>query len=142
MKNGSKIFIDTAPFIYLLEDNPLYSQQVRKYISDCFMAEYDFYTSLLTVAEYCVVPYRLNCQEKIEYFEQFILDVNIQLIELTKEIAQLSSQIRAKYSAIKMIDALQIATAITENCSAFLTNDKQLQQIQEINCILIENLKG
>ncbi|MBQ9724634.1 MAG: PIN domain-containing protein [Neisseriaceae bacterium] len=106
------------------------------------MAEYDFCTSLLTVAEYCVVPYRLNCQEKIENFEQFILDTIIQLIELTKEIAQLSSQIRAKYSAIKMIDALQMATAITENCSAFLTNDKQLQQIQEINCILIENLKG
>ena len=39
MMNGSKIFIDTAPFIYLLEDNPLYSQQVRKYISDCFMAD-------------------------------------------------------------------------------------------------------
>ena len=39
-----------------------------------------------------------------------------------------------------MIDALQIATAITENCSAFLTNDKQLQHIREINCILISDL--
>ena len=140
MKSGCDIFVDTAPFIYLLEDNPLYSQKARAYIVDCFAKGCCFYTSFLTIAEYCVVPYRLNYHQKITDFEQFLIDTNVQFIDLTKEIAKLAAQIRAKYSGIKTMDALQVASAISQNCSLFLTNDKQLKQIQEINCVLIENL--
>ena len=86
------------------------------------------------------MPYRLNNHQKIDDFERFLLDAKIELIDLTKEIAKLSAQIRAKYSGIKTMDALQLATAVQENCSLFLTNDKQLKQIKEINCLLVEDL--
>ncbi|MBQ9724840.1 MAG: PIN domain-containing protein [Neisseriaceae bacterium] len=140
MKSVSKIFIDTAPFIYLLEDNPAYSERMRKYFSNCFYAGTQFYTSFLTIAEYCVMPYRLNYPQKIDDFERFIIDAKIELIDLTKEIAKSSAQIRAKYSSIKTMDALQIASALQEDCSLFLTNDKQLMQVTEINCLLVEDL--
>ena len=140
MKSVSRIFIDTAPFIYLLEDNPIYSERLRKYVSECFYAGTQFCTSFLTIAEYCVIPYRLNCPQKIVDFERFITDAKIELIDLTKEITKTSAQIRAKYSSIKTMDALQIASACQENCSLFLTNDKQLRQVTEINCLLVEDL--
>ena len=140
MKSVSKIFIDTAPFIYLLANNPAYSERLRNYISNSFSSGTKFCTSFLTIAEYCVMPYRLNYPQKIDDFERFIIDAKIELIDLTREIAKISAQIRAKYSGIKTMDALQIATAVQENCSLFLTNDKQLRQVAEINCLLVEDV--
>ena len=36
------------------------------------------------------------------------------------------------------MDALQLASAITNNCDLFLTNDRQLRQIEEIKCVMLE----
>ncbi len=38
------------------------------------------------------------------------------------------------------MDALQLATACLSGCDLFLTNDKQLKQLKEINCITVEEL--
>ena len=39
------------------------------------------------------------------------------------------------------MDALQLATAVQEDCDVFLTNDKQLCQFKEIKCITVEDWK-
>lgn len=38
------------------------------------------------------------------------------------------------------MDALQLASAIQNNCDVFLTNDKQLKQVQEISVLLVDEL--
>ncbi len=137
---GSKVFIDTAPFIYALEDNAQYSVLVRKTFSDYYNKETALCTSLLTFTEYCVVPYRQNNVQKISDFESFISDANIFVIPFTVQIAKYAAQIRAKYAGIKAMDALQLAFAIQNGCDAFLTNDKQLRQVSEIRIILVDEL--
>ena len=137
---GSKVFIDTAPFIYALEDNAQYSVSVRKAFSDYYNKETALCTSLLTFTEYCVVPYRQNDIRKIIDFENFISDANIFVIPFTVQIAKYAAQIRAKYAGIKAMDALQLAFAVQNGCDAFLTNDKQLQQVSEIRIILVDEL--
>ena len=54
--------------------------------------------------------------------------------------AETAAQIRAKYSGIKAMDALQLASAITSGCDVFLTNDKQLRQVNEIQVLLVDDL--
>ena len=49
-----------------------------------------------------------------------------------------SAQIRAKYKSFKSMDSLQLACAIMSGCDVFLTNDRQLRQITEIQCILLD----
>ena len=137
---GSKIFIDTAPFIYILEDNARYSSRVRNLVSGYYVANIPLITSPLTFTEYCVVPYRQNALQKIKAFEAFISDADISISLLTKEIAKCAAQIRAKYSGIKAMDALQLASAISSGCDVFLTNDKQLRQIKEIQVLLADDL--
>ena len=136
----SRIFIDTAPFIYILEDNPLFSDKTRTKVSSWYNDGALFYTSLFTFSEYCVVPYRLNDTQKINDFEMFLDDAEIFITHFTKEIAMLSANLRAKYSAIKSMDALQLASAIQNNCDVFFTNDRQLKQVAEINCVLVDEL--
>ncbi|MBQ9239150.1 MAG: type II toxin-antitoxin system VapC family toxin [Treponema sp.] len=138
--NASKIFIDTAPFIYLLEDNNRYSDKIRAMVSEYYMTGALFSTSMLTFTEYCVVPYRQNNIEKIKSFEMFLTDADIFIVPLTKEIANFAAQLRAKYFGLKSMDALQLASAIQNKCDIFLTNDKQLKQVTEIECMLVGEL--
>ena len=129
---GSKVFIDTAPFIYALEDNAQFSTTVRKTFSDYYNKEIPLCTSLLTFTEYCVIPYRQNNIRKITDFENFINDAAIFVVPFTAKIA--------KYAGIKAMDALQLAFAIQNGCDAFLTNDKQLRQVTEIRTVLVDEL--
>ena len=137
---GSKVFIDTAPFIYALEDNAQYSAVVRKVFSEYYTKETPLCTSLLTFTEYCVIPYRQNDIRKITDFESFISDAGIFLVPFSVKIAKYAAQIRAKYIGIKAMDALQLAFAIQNGCDIFLTNDKQLRQVGEINVLLVDEL--
>ena len=137
---GSKVFIDTAPFIYALEDNAQFSTTVRKAFSDYYNKEIPLCTSLLTFTEYCVIPYRQNNIRKITDFENFINDAAIFVVPFTAKIAKYAAQIRAKYVGIKAMDALQLAFAIQNDCDAFLTNDKQLRQVTEIRTVLVDEL--
>ena len=37
------------------------------------------------------------------------------------------------------MDSLQLAVAVCTGCDTFLTNDKQLRQFREINCVTVED---
>lgn len=39
------------------------------------------------------------------------------------------------------MDALQLAVACFAECDLFLTNDKQLRQFEEVNCITVDELE-
>ncbi|MGN0738975.1 MAG: type II toxin-antitoxin system VapC family toxin [Treponema sp.] len=136
----SKIFIDTAPFIYALENNEQYTQKVQKAFINYYDSFTPLFTSFLTFTEYCVVPYKENNHQKIEDFENFISDAQIEIVTLTKEVAEYASFIRSKYQGIKAMDALQLASAIQNHCDIFLTNDKQLKQVKEITVLLVDEL--
>ncbi|MBP3710472.1 MAG: PIN domain-containing protein [Treponema sp.] len=51
-----------------------------------------------------------------------------------------AAKIRAKYESIKGMDALHLASAIQNKCTIFLTNDKQLKQVTEIQCVLMDEV--
>ncbi len=123
-----------------MEDNAQYSSRVRDLVSRYFASNVSLVTSPLTFAEYCVVPYRQNALRKIKDFEAFIFDAKITISSLTIDVAKRAAQIRAKYSGIKAMDALQLASAIISGCDVFLTNDKQLRQVDEIQVLLVDDL--
>ena len=83
-------------------------------------------------------PYRTGNQEKVDVFFEFTRECGIELTTISVEIAAKAAAIRAKYQHFKAMDALQLATAVITGCDVFLTNDKQLKQFEEINCIMVE----
>ena len=63
MTDYKKAFIDTAPFIYFIEkneNNPQYYDRVRRFFSNGYDANKKFVTSVITMEEYFVFPYRKN----------------------------------------------------------------------------------
>lgn len=143
MTGYKKVFVDTAPFIYFIEgsqDNPLYHDKVKNFLNDCYNNNIQFVTSVVTIEEYFAYPYRIDAPKYIDLFEKLIQTLNFKVVEIDKTIAKNAAKIRAEYKAFKSMDALQIATAVLNECDLLLTNDKQLKQFKEIKCITIDDL--
>ena len=128
MTEYKKVFLDTTPLIYFLDDDIHFGLKTRQIFEEILYNDRLLLTSVLTCMEYLVHPYRTNNQAKIKACADFLNDCHIPVLSINLEIATRAAQIRAAYKDFKSLDALQLATACVYGCDAFLTNDKQLRQ--------------
>ena len=138
MKGYNKVFLDTAPVIYFLDEDINFAEKVKDIFEEILENEKKITTSAITCTEYLTFPYKTNNLEKVGAFFDFVTDCDITLYSVDVEIAKKASKIRAEYKDFKTMDALQLASACIQGCDLFLTNDKQLKQFKEINCITVE----
>jgi predicted nucleic acid-binding protein len=136
---GSRLFIDTSPLIYLVEKNPSFYEAVLLFLAEAIKDDAALITSVLTVAEFGVKPRKLNRPDILAKFEQ-TLDTLFEVQTVDWDVAEISSILRAKYPSLRAIDSLQIACALKDDCDAFVTNDKRLKAIKEIQILLIKDL--
>lgn len=132
-KDSKRVFIDSAPLIYFLDEDEKYGKLVEKIIDDALKNGRDIVISPITAMEYLVVPYRENRYDRIMAFYDFINEAEIEICNIDIETAEKSAQIRSEYRSFKNLDAIQLACAIENGCDTFLTNDKQLLQFKEID---------
>ena len=140
MTDYRKVFIDTAPFIYYLEQNPQYFEKAREFFESCYKNRIEMLTSTITVEEYFVYPYKSGNMKLIKNFEDFVSKIGIRIINIDKGIAAQAAMVRAEFKDFKGMDALQLGTAIKSGCDLFLTNDKQLRQEKKIRCVTLDDL--
>ncbi|MBI1766762.1 MAG: PIN domain-containing protein [Bacteroidetes bacterium] len=136
------VFLDTAPLIYLVENDVRYSQDVADFLAKEFAQENSIMTSVLTVSEFNVKPIRQDDVELLENFQKALSDLHAQIFDITLKIVKTAAGLRAKYKSLKTVDALQIGCAINYVCKRFLTNDHRLKGVDEIQVILIGELKS
>lgn len=144
MIDFKKVFVDTAPFIYFIEkdsNNPEYYEKVKGFFQYGYDNDKNFVSSVITLEEYYVFPYRNKEYLYIDMFDRLVKTIDMEIIEIGQEIAKKAAQIRAEYKGFKAMDALQLAVACLSGCDMFLTNDKQLKQFKEIKCITVEELR-
>ena len=100
-----------------------------------------FVTSVITMEEYFVFPYRNKRYSFIDMFDRLVEITGMEMVEINQEVAKKAAQIRAEYKGFKAMDAIQLAVACLTKCDLFLTNDKQLRQFKEIKCITVDELE-
>ncbi len=135
------IFIDTAPLIYYLEGNAKYFRYVESFFQQCFEFDKRLKTSVISKLEFCVKPYQEDQYELIKLFHAFVRDAHMEMVSINETDAEFAAQLRAQNNFLKNFDALQIAVAINNGCDTFLTNDKKLQRIQDINVVVLATQK-
>ncbi len=140
MTDFKRVYVDTSPFIYYLENSALYMDKMKHFFEICLDKNIQIVTSVITVEEYLVFPYASGKVEFIENFKRFIEYMNINVINIDSRIAEQVAKIRSRYKYFKAMDALQIAAAIASGCDMFFTNDKQLRQEKELPCMTIDDL--
>ena len=135
---GNKIFVDTSPIIYLLDEKSPLRLKAEQIFSKYLSAQDMLFTSTITCMEYLVFPYRTNNGQAINIFWEFLGDCGVKVCQIDELTAVKAAKIRAKYPYFKTADSLQLATACVTGCNLFLTNDKQLRQFNEISCVILE----
>ncbi len=140
MTGFKKVFVDTAPIIYYLENNPLYSEVIKRFFTTCIEQNIQVVTSAITVEEYLVYPYLSGQMDFADNFKRFLDYMNVKIIDINADIAEQASKLRGQYKGFKAMDALQLSSAIASGCDIFFTNDKQLRQEKEIPCMTMQDL--
>jgi predicted nucleic acid-binding protein len=137
---GSRVYLDTAPIIYFLEKNPQWYEKIEVFLYKGIQEEFQFVTSVITNIEYLVVPTRNVNVLAINNYWDFLRSLDVQVLQINREIAEVAVKLRAKYAGIKTADAIQLAASLHVNCDIFLSNDKQLLQVKEVPAKLMEQL--
>lgn len=130
------LFLDTAPVIYWVEQNPQYFPIVSVIFDRILNSMLMAVTSPITLAECLVHPYALNQTELQRNFINLI--VNTENITF-KTIDTSMLAIRAKYN-LQLPDAFQIAVALNAECEAFLTNDTAFRRVTELQILILNEL--
>ena len=139
-REGYTVFLDTAPIIYFVERHRKYHPYLLPFFMTVDMGRAGIVTTPVALAECLVHPYRDNNPELAQQFINAIVNGhNTSFILPDREIACKAAQLRAKYN-LELSDALQVATCITARCALFLTNDKNLKRVQEIEVLTMGDI--
>lgn len=134
------LFLDTSPFIYLVENDARHAQKIDDFLATEFGKETPIVTSALTVCEFSVKPNRDNDKELLYDFERTLTQFNVSIFDINLKVAHGAAQLRSRHKMLKTVDALQISCALNYGCTRFLTNDFRLKSITELKVILVEDL--
>ncbi len=88
MTDFKRLFIDTSPIIYFLENNSLYVESIGKFFARCMKEHIQIVTSTLTIEEYLVSPYINGKMEYVDNFKRFIEYMNIEVLDIDSSIAE------------------------------------------------------
>lgn len=133
------IFLDSSPIIYFVEGNPTYYPLVKPIFDQIDQEKLVGYTSAITLSECIFYPLRMGNSELASEFENIITNGAI-FIETNVAIVKIATEFRVTYG-LKLMDALQLATAIFMNCDLFVTNDTIFRRVHEIRVLIIDDLK-
>ncbi|MFN3997771.1 type II toxin-antitoxin system VapC family toxin [Algoriphagus sp.] len=133
-----KLFVDTSPFIYLVESHAFYGEKVQDLFLNSIARNDELITSVITLMEFSVMTQKTKRLDLIEKYQDLLNRLGIPLIEITQSMAEHAALMRSKYEFLKPMDALQLAVAIDSGCIQFITNDKGLQRITEIQVMTLD----
>jgi len=138
--NNKNIFIDTAPLIHYIEDNELYSSVLDELFEQNLEMKVQLTTSTITLLEVLVLPLKTNNFDLVEKYKSLLCQSDtFEIWNIDMEIAEKAAELRAKYQ-LKTPDAIQISTAICRFSDYFLTNDKRLKIVSELNVLILDEL--
>jgi predicted nucleic acid-binding protein len=123
------VAVDTAIFIYFIEENPRFLPEILPLFTQADQGKRELITSALTLLEVLVVPYRAGNRRLAERYEALLTrSRGIRLVELSHDQLRAAAQLRAATN-VKTPDALQVVAAISGGCTTFLTNDRRLPPV-------------
>lgn len=133
------IALDTAPFIYFFEEHPAYLPFLKLLFEANKSGELLFITSVITLTEVLVFPFREKRFDLVEVYTNALqASKGINIVAVRADVALKAAQLRADWS-FRTPDALQLATAITSHADFFLTNDKALTTLPDIEVLLLQD---
>ncbi len=141
LQSVSRLFLDTAPVVYYVEEDARYLPRVDIVFERVDSGAAIAVTSPVTLAECLVMPIRKGQRELQQAFIDLVVSgSNVDFLSIDQPIAERAADLRARYN-LPLPDALQVAAAIASGCDGFLTNDAALKRISEIDVLVLDELE-
>ncbi|HEV2122779.1 MAG TPA: type II toxin-antitoxin system VapC family toxin [Chloroflexota bacterium] len=137
----SSLGIETSPFIYFIERHPAYVSLLREVFRRMDVGIIAGFSSVITLTEVITKPKQEgNNAIAVVYRNLLLHSRHFTLVPIDATVAEHAADLRAHYR-LRTPDALQVATAITAGCQAFLTNDHALRRITGIKVLVLAELE-
>ena len=136
------IAIDTAVFIYFIEEEPRFLPLIIPLFKEADGGKRDLVTSAVTLLEVLVVPYRVRDVKLAERYELLLTrSRGVLMTDITRDQLRAAAQLRAATGA-KTPDALQIVAALGAGCRTLLTNDRGVPAVPGLRIIQLSSYVG
>jgi predicted nucleic acid-binding protein len=140
LPSGQKIMLDTAPFIYYIENVEPYASSLQSLFNAISTGHTMAVTSVVTLIEVLTKPIQDGRSDLTERFRMYLTgSKNLELMSVTQEIGEQAAHLRAKYR-LRIPDAIQVATALVSRSSILLTNDRSLKKVMEVDVLILEDI--
>lgn len=137
-----RLFLDTAPVIYYIEKHPVYFPVLSPIFDQIDRGTLMAVTSPITLSECLVLPYRLrSIQLQRDFTELIVRGKHTMFVWLDEDCGQRAAEIRARYN-LTLLDAFQIAAALSAGCEALLTNDRALTRVTDLRILMLEDIEA
>lgn len=131
--------LDTAPFIYYIEDVAPYADLLEPVFGLLESHSLSAVTSTVTLAEILTKPFsnkNFSLADEIKFTLNSFSALTI--VPIDAKLAEAAALIRARYT-IRLPDALQIAAAVQREATLFLTNDKRTKKVNGVEVLVLSD---
>jgi predicted nucleic acid-binding protein len=110
-------------------------RHVRPLFIEADQGRRELVTSVLTLLEVLVVPYRAGNLALAERCEQLLTrSRGVRLVKATRDLLRTAAELRAA-TGVRTPDALQVASALSARCRTFVTNGRRLPVIPALRVV-------
>jgi predicted nucleic acid-binding protein len=139
LRRHATVGIDTSIFIYQLEDSDRYASVAEEALDALAHGVFQGVTSVLTLMEVAVRPLQLGRTDVADDYELLLGSYpHLAVVELDRATARRAAVLRATYR-LRPADALHVAACLESGATAFLTNDKGLRRVNELEVIVLDD---
>ena len=140
LASHGKIGVDTALFIYQVEENPRYIGLTHRVFEWIEAPSGLAVTSAITMLELLVHPYRHDDPDTADTFYALLSTYpNLEWCPLTLPIADEAARLGARHN-LKTPDAVQAATALSGKATGFISNDPIFRRIEALEVLILDEL--
>jgi predicted nucleic acid-binding protein len=133
-----RLALDTAVFIYFIEEHSTYLPLIAPLFAEVDAGAREIVTSALTLLEVLVVPYRAGDVPLAARYETVLTrSRGLRLVEFDRSQLRTAAQLRALHG-VRTPDALQLAAALSQRCTAFVTNDRRLPALSGLRVVQLD----
>lgn len=136
----ARIYIDTVVLVYAVEQAPVYGSLLADLWAKLEAGNIQVFTSELILMEALVIPIRNSDTFLIDAYERLLRSPQITLVPIDRLILREAARLRAVMATLRTPDAIHAATAITSECSQFLTNDRRLRTIPDLPVVILDEV--
>ncbi|MCX7201603.1 MAG: type II toxin-antitoxin system VapC family toxin [Burkholderiales bacterium] len=127
LPDGATVLVDTAPWIYLLQDHSEFAPRFEGLFAEAEEGRIELALSTITLAEILTGPYKAGEVALAKRYEKAL--TSYQVLPFSAAVAIQAAQLRAQYG-LKLPDAAQLATALDMGAAALVTHDRDFSSVQ------------